>query len=94
MIVSDQGFANCFEAASGKLLWQERIGEHHASLVSANGLVYFLSDEGVTRVIKPGPVCELIATNELGEPCFPSPALSHNQIYLRSDKHLFCLGTR
>ena len=38
LIVSDQGVANCFEAASGKLLWQERIGEHHASLVSANGL--------------------------------------------------------
>ncbi len=37
-------------------IWQEKLGEHHASLVSAQGLVYFLSDEGVTSVVKPGPV--------------------------------------
>jgi outer membrane protein assembly factor BamB len=92
LIASDQGFANCFEAASGKLLWQERIGEHHASLVSANGLVYFLSDEGVMRIIRPGPTFELIAQNELGEPCFASPAVSGEQIFLRGNKHLFCIG--
>ncbi len=90
MIVSDQGFGLCFEASSGKILWQERFGEEHASLVSANGLVYFLSDQGVTRVIKPGPVYAPVATNELGEHCFASPALSHGQIFIRGDKHLFC----
>src|SRR5579863_9995356 len=65
LIVSDQGFANCFEAGSGKLLWQERVGEHHASLVSANGLVCLLSDQGVARMVKPGPAYELVAANEL-----------------------------
>jgi outer membrane protein assembly factor BamB len=92
VIISDQGFGNCFEASSGKLLWQERFGEHHASLASANNLVYFLSDEGITRIVKPGPTFELIAQNELGEPCFASPALSQGQIFLRTDRHLFCIG--
>jgi outer membrane protein assembly factor BamB len=94
MIVSDQGFGLCFDAGSGKILWQERIGGHHASLVSANGLVYFLSDEGVTRVVKPGPDFNLIAQNELSEPCFASPAISHGQIFLRGDKHLYCVGKK
>jgi outer membrane protein assembly factor BamB len=94
LIASDQGFGVCFEARTGKILWQERIGGHHASLVSANGLVYFLSDEGVTRVIKPGPDFNLIAQNELGEPCFASPAISHEEIFLRGDKHLFCVGRK
>ena len=92
LIASDQGFANCFEAASGKLLWQERIGEHHASLVSANGLVYFLSDGGTMRVVRPGPVFEQVAQNEIGETCFASPAVSSGEMFLRGDKHLFCIA--
>jgi outer membrane protein assembly factor BamB len=92
LIVSDQGFGHCFEAATGKLLWQERLGEHHASLVSASGLVYFLNDNGVMTVVRPGPAFEPVARNELGERCFASPAISEGQIFLRSDKHLFCIG--
>jgi outer membrane protein assembly factor BamB len=94
LVVSDQGFGTCFDAGSGKILWQERLGEHHASLVSANGLVYFLSDEGVTTVVEPGPQFRLMAKNELGEKCFASPAISQGQIFLRGDKHLFCIGAK
>jgi len=92
LVVSDSGVAHCFEAATGKLLWQERMGEHHASLVSANGLVYFLNDDGVTRVIRAGPEFRLIAQNELGEKCFASPAISQGHMLVRGDKHLFCIG--
>src|SRR5205807_5544748 len=86
LIVSDSGVAHCFEAATGKLFWQERMGEHHASLVSAAGLVYFLNDDGMTHVVQPGPEFQLIAKNELGEKCFASPAISEKQIFIRSDK--------
>jgi outer membrane protein assembly factor BamB len=92
LIVSDQGFGTCFAANSGRSFWQERLGEHHASLVSANGLVYFLSDQGVTTVVKPGPEFQAVARNELGENCFASPAVSQGQIFLRGEKHLFCIG--
>ncbi|MBM3880058.1 MAG: serine/threonine protein kinase [Verrucomicrobia bacterium] len=92
LIVSDPGYACAFEVGTGKLLWQEKLGEHHASLVSAGGLVYFLSDEGVTTVVRPGPEYMPVARNELGERCFASPALSRGQIFIRSDRHLFCIG--
>jgi hypothetical protein len=91
LVVSDTGHANCFEAATGKQLWQERLGEHHASLVSANGLVYFLSDEGVTTVVKPGPEFKMVARNPLGENCFASPAISEGHILIRGEKHIFCI---
>lgn len=94
LVVSDPGYACCFEAATGKLMWQEKLGEHHASLVSANGLVYFLSDNGVATVVKPGPTFEAVARNEIGEKCFASPALSQGQVFLRSDQHLWCLEGR
>src|SRR5258706_10081460 len=92
LIVSDGGVAHCFEAATGKLMWQERMGEHHASLVSAEGMVYFLNDNGVMNVVKAAGKFECVAKNELGEKTFASPAISHGQLFLRGDKHLFCIG--
>lgn len=92
LVVSDSGVAHCFEAATGKLAWQERLGEHHASLVSANGLVYFLNDAGVMNVVKPGPEFQGVAQNAIGEQTFASPAFSQGQIFLRGEKHLFCIG--
>jgi outer membrane protein assembly factor BamB len=93
-VVSDGGVSHCFQAADGKLMWQERMGEHHASLVSAEGLVYFLNDNGEMNVVKASGKFEVIAKNELGEKTFASPAISQGQIYLRGDKHLFCIGSR
>jgi outer membrane protein assembly factor BamB len=94
LVVSDSGVAHCFEAPTGKLLWAERLGEHHASLVSAKGLVYFLNDDGVMNVVRPGPDFVRIASNDIAEKCFASPALSDGQIFIRGDKHLFCIGER
>ena len=92
LVVSDSGVGHCFEAATGRILWQERMGEHHASLVSAGGCVYFLNDAGVTRVVRPGPTYELVAENALGERCFASPAISQGRILIRGEQHLFCIG--
>jgi outer membrane protein assembly factor BamB len=92
LVVSDPGFACCFDAQTGELQWQEKIGSHHASLVTANGLVYFLSDDGITTVVRPGPTYEVVARNELGEGAFASPALSQGQIFIRGEQRLVCLG--
>jgi outer membrane protein assembly factor BamB len=91
-VVSDSGVAHCFEATTGKILWTERMGEHHASLVSASGLVYFLNDEGVMNVVQASRNFTSVAKNELAEPTFASPAISDGQLFFRSDKHLFCIG--
>lgn len=84
--------AFCFEAASGKILWQQKMGLHHASPVTVSGLVYFLNDDGVMNVVKAGPVFELVAQNELGEKTYASPALSKGQLFLRSFRNLYCIG--
>ena len=94
LVVSDGGVAHCFEAETGKLAWKERTGEEHASLVSAEGRAYFLNDRGTMNVVKVGPQLERIAQNDIGEKCFASPAISHGQIFIRGDKHLFCIGAR
>ena len=56
LVADDRGTANCFRASTGERLWQERMGNHYsASLVTAGGLVYFLADDGTTKLVKPGP---------------------------------------
>jgi outer membrane protein assembly factor BamB len=86
--------AHCFEAATGKIMWTERMGEHHASLVAANDLVYFLNDDGVMNVVRAARNFRPVAKNELGERTFASPVISNGQLFLRSDKHLFCIADK
>lgn len=91
--ISDTGAATCYEAATGKSLWRERLGPHFsASLVTANGLAYFLSDKGVMTIVKPGPKFEVVARNDLGEQMRASPAISDGQIYLRGANNLYRIG--
>jgi hypothetical protein len=54
--------------------------------------VFFLADDGITKIVEPGPELKVIAENPLGEYCYASPALSDGRIYLRGEKHLFCIG--
>lgn len=93
LVVSDTGVATCFEAATGQVIWRQRLEPHYsASLVTANGLVYFLSDKGVMTIIKPGPQLEIIARNEIGEDMRASPTISGGRIFLRGLQHLYCIG--
>jgi len=93
LVASDGGIASCFDAASGRRHWMERIGRHvSASLVSAGELVYFLDDDGITKLVRPGERFEQVADNPLGEYCFASPAISQGNLFIRSEAHLFCIG--
>jgi outer membrane protein assembly factor BamB len=92
-LVTDEGLASCWEAATGKAKWKERLGRHHSgSAVWAEGRVYFVDDDGVTHVVRAAPEFERLAKNPLGEHVYSSPALSDGQIFIRGEKHLWCIG--
>ncbi len=94
LILNDRGFASCFDAKSGKNTWAgEKLGRGaHASLVSAEGLVYFTFDDGTTRLIRAGKALDIVTENSIGEGVFASPAISQGQIFIKGDHHLFCIG--
>ncbi|MCB1063886.1 MAG: PQQ-binding-like beta-propeller repeat protein [Verrucomicrobiae bacterium] len=93
LVVADNGVASCFVAKTGERLWRERLpGNHSASIITANGLAYFLSDAGIMSVVKPGPTFDVVAQTELGEETYASPAVYDGQLYLRATGHLYCLG--
>ncbi len=92
-IVADNGIASCFDARTGKVRWKERLGRRHsASAVEAGGNVYFPDDDGVTWVVKGTPTFQVVAENDLGEACFASPAIAQGQLFIRTEKHLWCIG--
>ena len=93
LVVSDGGIASQFEARTGTRTWRQRLGRHYSSsLVAADGLVYFTDDDGITKVVRPGPAFEQLAENKLGAACISSPAISRGQIFFRTAQHLICVG--
>lgn len=94
--VSDDGFASCIDALTGEVHWQERLaGNFSASPLSANGLIYFQDELGTTIVVKAAKDFEEIARNSLedGQRTFASFAVAGNSILLRSESHLYRIGT-
>jgi len=64
----------------------------YASPVAAAGRVYITSREGITVVLKDGDKPEAIAQNRLDDHFSASAALAGNEIFLRGEKHLYCIA--
>jgi outer membrane protein assembly factor BamB len=92
--INRAGVAFCHEVATGKIYWQEKLGRHHASPVLIEGRIFLINDNGQVNVIEPGVEFNRVATYELGESCYASPAISDGQVFLRGFKHLFCFGRK
>ncbi len=86
---ADESFITCVEAATGQVVWAERIGgKYAASPIYADGRLYSFSQEGTTTVLKPGRTFEPLATNTLSSGFMASPAVVGKAFYLRTRTHL------
>ena len=93
IVADDRGTANCYSTKDGTRQWLDRLGNHvSASLLKANGLAYLFADDGMTKIIKPGKELEIVAENPLNEYIYASPAIANNRLYIRGEKHLYCIG--
>jgi outer membrane protein assembly factor BamB len=86
-----------YEASSGKVMWQGRLGVARregfsASPVAVDGKVFFTNDEGETYVLKAGPTFQLLHVNKLEESTLATPALVDGRWYIRTDRHLYAIG--
>ena len=91
--VNDTGFATCLKADTGEVVWNERVsGGFSASPVHADGKLYLLDNNGDTTVIEAGPQFKVLAKNPLSEPTQASMAVSGGRLFIRTEKHLYCVG--
>ncbi len=96
-IVRDNGVMLCLNARSGELVWgPERVrpGTYSASPVLADGKIYATSEDGVTSVVEASDEFKLLAENDLESYTLSSPAISDGQIFIRTEKFLYCIGKR
>ncbi|MCP5112939.1 MAG: PQQ-binding-like beta-propeller repeat protein, partial [bacterium] len=91
--IHEKGIAMCLRAETGEVVWQERIGgDYSASPILADGLIYFLSEQGDTTIIKAADKFEVVAKNSIGEFCQASMAASQGQLFIRTQTHLYAIG--
>jgi outer membrane protein assembly factor BamB len=91
---NDTGILSCLDAATGKLIYLERLGDQFsASPIVAGDLLYFPAESGLTYLVRAGKTPDVVARNDLGAPILASPAAVGGRLYLRTAEELVCIGT-
>lgn len=94
-ILNEIGLPQCLELRTGKEVWnKDRISSSTwASMVAAAGRLYVTNRAGETLVLAASPRFELLARNHLKERVQASLAIADGDLFIRSDKNLWCIGT-
>ncbi len=91
----DKGILSCFDAATGKEHYRERLdgtGGYSASPVFAAGHLFFHNGAGTTTVVKPDTRFQKVAENRLGEAGLSSFAVVTDGFVVRTEEHLIRIG--
>ncbi len=94
----DFGLLTCFDAKTGAIHYSERLGNGSegftSSPVSDGRHLYFASEGGNVYVVPAGNQFSVSATNQLGETCMATPALSAGTLFYRTREQLVAIGQR
>ena len=71
-----------------------QVKSFYASPITAAGRVYFVDRNGTTIVIKSGEALDVLSVNKLDDPIDASPVAVGKQLFLRSEKFLYCIETK
>ena len=101
-LVSETGVVFCLDLKTGATVYgPSRLPNdfYSSSPVLADGKIYVTGEtSGLTTVFMAGPKFEVLASNTFGDPCTPyclaSVAVSQGQLFLKTDAHLWVVGTR
>jgi outer membrane protein assembly factor BamB len=92
-----QSILTVFEAATGTLVYQSRLGDPmregiSASPVAVGDKLFFTNDLGQTFVVRAGRTFDLIRVNDLDAQVIASPALVDGTWYWRTATELLAIG--
>jgi outer membrane protein assembly factor BamB len=95
-LMKEGGIVSSLDPASGQILKQGRtpnaLEEYYASPVAADGKIYVVSASGKVTVLKADPQWEILATNDLGEEVWATPAIAGSNLYIRTRSMLYSFG--
>ncbi len=97
-VLGNNGVFDCYDLKSGEEIYRQRIPNpgsgFSASPVIAGGTIYLSSEDGDILQVKAGRQFELVGTKQLGEPAMATPAISGMHMVVRSEHHLWSLGSK
>jgi len=95
-LMTDRGLLTCLDARTGAVQYDNgRIpipATFTASPIASDGRILLTSEDGDTFVVKAGPKHEILRTNSIGEPVYASPAAVEGLLFIRGEKHLYCIA--
>ena len=90
------GILSCVDATTGKPHYMAQripgLTRIYASPIAAGGHIYLTGRSGTTVVIADSPKLKIVATNSVGETVDATPAPVGNKLFIRGEKHLFCIA--
>ncbi len=94
-MVKDGGIVTQIEAATGRLVLEERLtgmGAYYASPVVGDGKVYFAGELGTVSVVAEQREWRVISSHNLGEKIYATPVLDKGRVFIRTDQALYCFA--
>jgi outer membrane protein assembly factor BamB len=96
-VLNNNGVLDCYDLKSGKDVYRHRI-EHQgsgfsASPVASDGNIFLPGEDGEVWVVKAGATYQQAAKNDIGEPIMATPAISKGLLLVRTQHHLWAIGT-
>jgi outer membrane protein assembly factor BamB len=92
-IATSAGDVVCLDAATGEVKWEQEFDDGFSSSpILLGNRIYAIDLEGVVHVFEVLAEYKEIASIEMGEPVYATPAFANNRIYIRGDEYLYCIG--
>lgn len=95
-LLRHKGQVVCLDPTNGKTIWTGSFPEHRApyysSPVVANGILYAAREDGTIFSARVGEKFEFLGESPMGERVIASPVPAANRLFIRGDKHLFCVA--
>jgi outer membrane protein assembly factor BamB len=92
LMAASYGVVTSLDAASGEVLVRQEFPKGFwASPILAGGRIYALDLSGVMRIFAADRTLKLLASPAIGEPTVATPAFRNGDIFIRGDRHLFCI---
>ncbi|MFH1937404.1 MAG: PQQ-binding-like beta-propeller repeat protein [Bacteroidota bacterium] len=92
-LVTSYGVIVCYDAKTGEEYWIKELDNNtYASPVLVEDKVYQMDKTGIMHIFRADKVYSQVGEPPLGEGSVCTPAFSGGKIFIRGDKHLFCIG--
>jgi outer membrane protein assembly factor BamB len=97
-LMKEGGIVTSLNPATGEVLKMGRtpdaLEEYYASPVAADGKIFMVSASCKVTVLKAGAQWEVLATNDLDEQCWATPAIAGNNLIIRTRSALYSFAER